>query len=103
MTTCKNCVHNHMCFLPHTDDSPCCCEFEDNTTQKQTFCPYCNATNNDFILLNQTVDYSGIEMSLNRQGMLRVRYYDINDPNFVTQDIVEIKYCPNCGKKMGGT
>lgn len=61
-------------------------------------CPYCEADNNDFIPLNQTVDYSGIEMSLNKQGMLRVRYYDFNGDTFVVQDIVNIKCCPMCGK-----
>lgn len=70
--------------------------------EKKSQCKYCNATNNDFIPLNDTVDYSGIEMSLNRQGVLRVRYYDINDPDFVTQDIVNIKYCPMCGGKIHG-
>lgn len=65
-------------------------------------CKYCNAENNDFITLNDTVDYSGIEISLNRQGMLRVRYYDVNDPDFVTQDITNVKYCPVCGGKMHG-
>jgi hypothetical protein len=65
-------------------------------------CKYCSAENNDFIPLNDTVDYSGIEISLNQQGMLRVRYYDINDPNFVTQDIINIKYCPMCGGRIHG-
>lgn len=65
-------------------------------------CKYCSAVNNDFIPLNDTVDYSGIEISLNRQGMLRVRYYDINDPDFVTQDIINIKYCPVCGGRVHG-
>lgn len=65
-------------------------------------CKYCNAVNNDFIPLNDTVDYSGIEISLNRQGMLRVRYYDINDPDFVTQDIMNVRYCPICGCEMHG-
>jgi hypothetical protein len=63
-------------------------------------CKYCKAENNDFVQLNDTVDYSGIEISLNRQGMLRVRYYDVNDPDFVTQDIINIKYCPICGKHL---
>lgn len=65
-------------------------------------CKYCSTDNNDFILLNQTVDYSGIEMSLNRQGILRIRYYDINDPNFVTQDVLNIQYCPMCARKLRG-
>ena len=65
-------------------------------------CPYCEGENNDFIPLNQTVEYSGIEMSLNRQGMLRVRVYEPGKATFTTQDIVEIKRCPNCGAKMDG-
>ena len=71
-------------------------------TVKHGRCPYCEGENNDFIPLNQTVEYSGIEMSLNRQGMLRVRVYEPGKATFTTQDIVEIKRCPNCGAKMDG-
>ena len=39
--------------------------------------------------------------ALNRQGMLRVRVYESEQEIFTTQDIVEIKCCPNCGAKMG--
>jgi len=64
-------------------------------------CPYCENDTNDFIILNQTVEYSGIEMAVNRQGCLRVRTYpDGTENNFDSQDIVEIKYCPNCGKRF---
>ena len=63
-------------------------------------CVFCERNNNDFIPLNQTADYSGIEISVNRQGMLRVRYNDANEPNFITQDIINIKYCPICGKEF---
>ena len=66
-------------------------------------CPYCDSENNDFIPLNQSVEYSGIEMALNRQGMLRVRYYMYNGvDHFESQDIVNIKFCPNCGRAMNG-
>ena len=65
-------------------------------------CPYCDAKTNDFIPINQTVEYSGIEIALNRQGMLRVRVYESGQKTFTTQDIVEIKCCPNCGAKMDG-
>ena len=65
-------------------------------------CPYCKGETNDFIPLNQTVKYSGIEMALNRQGMLRVRVYEPEKTTFTTQDIVEIKHCPHCGAKMDG-
>lgn len=63
-------------------------------------CVYCDRKDYDFVPLNETFGYSGIEISLNKQGMLRVRYYDINDPDFVIQDIVNIKFCPNCGRVM---
>ena len=63
-------------------------------------CPYCDADTNDFIPLNQSVEYSGIEIALNRQGMLRVRLYEPFQETFIAQDIVEIKCCPNCGCKM---
>lgn len=63
-------------------------------------CAYCDREDNDFVLLNQTTDYSGIEMALNRQGMLRVRYYDDSSKIWFTEDIIEIKYCPNCGRAM---
>ena len=62
-------------------------------------CPYCEADTNDFILANQTADYSGIEMAINRQGMFRVRTYpNSTDDNFDSQDVIELKYCPLCGK-----
>jgi len=65
-------------------------------------CPYCEGETNDFIPLNQTVEYSGVEIALNRQGMLRVRVYEPGQEAFTTQDIVEIKHCPYCGSKMDG-
>lgn len=66
-------------------------------------CPYCDAKTNDFISINQTVEYSGIEIALNRQGMLRVRVYESGQETFTAQDIVEIKCCPNCGADMRGS
>lgn len=63
-------------------------------------CAYCDREDNDFVLLNQTTDYSSIEMALNRQGMLRVRCYIDDNQVWFSQDIVEIKFCPNCGRAM---
>ena len=60
-------------------------------------CKYCEHENNDFVILNETKDYSGIEIAVNRQGMLRVRY---EDNIWFSQDIVNIKFCPMCGKKF---
>ena len=65
----------------------------------QMKCPYCESGTNDFVPMNQTAEYSGIEMSVNRQGMLRVRVLD-DDGGFTTQDIVEIRSCPLCGKRF---
>lgn len=62
-------------------------------------CPYCESETNDFIPMNQTAEYSGIEIAVNRQGMLRVRTLD-NDGGFTAQDIVEIRSCPLCGKQF---
>jgi len=62
-------------------------------------CPYCEQETNDFVVMNQTVEYSGIEISINRQGMLRVRVL-ANDGSFTTQDIVETHHCPLCGKQF---
>lgn len=61
-------------------------------------CKYCNRKGNDFVALNNTVQYSGIEIDINRQGMLRVRTYDESD--FLLQDIVNIQFCPICGRKL---
>lgn len=56
-------------------------------------CPYCESGTNDFVPMNQTVEYSGIEMAVNRQGMLMVRVLD-DDGSFTTQDVIEIRNCP---------
>lgn len=29
--TCKDCIHNEMCYGTHTDDSPTCCDFKDKS------------------------------------------------------------------------
>lgn len=61
-------------------------------------CPYCESETNDFTTMNQTVDYDGIEIAVNRQGMLRVRAFDSG--SLINQDIVELRYCPSCGKQF---
>lgn len=61
-------------------------------------CPYCEQGTNDFVMMNQTRKYSRIEISVNRQGMLRTRVFDDNGC-FSSQDIVEIHYCSLCCKQ----
>lgn len=62
-------------------------------------CPYCESEKNDFVPMNQTAEYSGIEISVNRQGMLRVRVLD-DDGSFAAQEIIKIRNCPLCGKRF---
>lgn len=62
-------------------------------------CPYCESGTNGFKAVNQTAKYSGIEMAVNRQGMLRARVLG-DDDGFTTQDIVEIYNCPLCGRRF---
>lgn len=67
-------------------------------------CIFCEQDHNDFVRLNDTDVISGIEISLNRQGMLRVRFYNNDGWNFVSQDILNIGFCPMCGRNLkGGT
>ena len=47
----------------------------------------------------ETVEYSGIEIAISHKGMLRGRYFN-NEGFMVTQDIVNIKYCPKCGREF---
>lgn len=69
---------------------------------KHGHCEFCDAEDNDFRLLNASgMAYSGIGIALNRQGLLRVRTYN-QHTLFEAQDIVRIKFCPNCGAKMTG-
>jgi hypothetical protein len=63
-------------------------------------CPYCETDDNDFVYLTPYSHYSGIEIAINRQGMLRVRHYSHKEKNFISQDIVNIEYCPRCGRKF---
>lgn len=63
-------------------------------------CKYCEHESNDFVLLNETVYVSDIEMSLNRQGMLRIRCYNGDGWEWVSQDIINVKFCPMCGRKL---
>ena len=58
-------------------------------------CKYCDRNDNDFVLLNETSEYGGIEMALNRQGMLRTRYYDDNSRIWFSEDIINVKFCPH--------
>ena len=61
-------------------------------------CEYCEE--DGFNPLNDTVDYSGIEISISNKGMLRVRNYNFKEI-FESQDAINILFCPMCGRKLG--
>lgn len=62
-------------------------------------CRYCDPSgNHDFRPVNQSAEYSDIEMSLSNLGVFRVRVY--NGENITRQDVVEMRYCPLCGRKF---
>ena len=64
-------------------------------------CKYCSSGTNDFVQLNaKTVGYSLIEISMDRLGELRARALD-DDGNIITQEIIQIQYCPKCGDPIG--
>ena len=63
-------------------------------------CNFCKKNNdNSFVPLNETVDYSGIEIAIHEKGMLRCRYFE-NEETFKSQDVINIKYCPMCGDTL---
>ena len=64
-------------------------------------CEFCNWNTNDFVILNDTADYSGIEFAIHKKGMLRARYFENGTKDlFISQDMINIKYCPMCGKEL---
>lgn len=62
-------------------------------------CKYCQSGTNDFVPLHETAEYSGIEIAVNRQGMLRARALDPKG-HMAAQDVVMIACCPACGRKF---
>lgn len=64
-------------------------------------CKFCGADDNNFRILNQeTWRYSLVELALNRQGMLRVRTYPSPDLLEDLQEVIQVPYCPMCGRKF---
>lgn len=68
-------------------------------------CGLCESFDNGFNLLNATTGYSGLEIAISSKGMLRVRYYPTTneDSLYEAQDVVNINYCPICGKKLNNS
>ncbi len=63
-------------------------------------CKYCEEDySGGFVSLNDTADYSGLELAMCKE-MLRARCFHLASGEMVTQDIVNIRYCPMCGRKL---
>jgi predicted Rdx family selenoprotein len=61
-------------------------------------CKVCDAPH--FEPLNpETIKYSDIEIAF-CNDMLRARYFDSEKDKLVSQDIITVKFCPECGKKL---
>lgn len=63
-------------------------------------CEFCGQRSSAFVPLNNTALYSGIEIAMNKDGMLRVRYSPENIIGFDSQDIINVDFCPKCGRKF---
>ena len=60
-------------------------------------CHFCGNHDNNFRTLNEeTAQYSFLQISMNCQGMLRVR--DLSPGG--GQEVIHISYCPMCGEKL---
>ena len=65
----------------------------------KNLCP-CRCPDNDFRILNEhTLEYSGIELAMNRQGMFRARVLDTSG-SMTSQDVANLDFCPLCGRKF---
>lgn len=70
-------------------------------SQLSNACCVCQGDDNGFVPLNNTVDYSTIEIAISKAGMLRARHFpDGYNGLFDGQDIVNIKFCPECGRRL---
>lgn len=70
-------------------------------------CDFCSSSDSSFIVMNKdTVKYSNLEIAMDNSGTLRVRHlYDVVRNNqlvqgFDTQDVLNIAFCPICGKAI---
>jgi hypothetical protein len=86
------------------EDTILCAPAADVVEVKRGRCKFCGGEDNAFHIINaETVAYSGIEIAINRLGILRVRVYDDYECETAlprSSEIVMIAACPNCGADM---
>lgn len=66
-------------------------------------CVYCDKNCNGFQPLNDTEEYSGIQIAFHHSGMLRVRVFKEDEefvPHVVMQDVINLQICPKCGRSL---
>ena len=69
-------------------------------TTRNVLCNFCSGSSSEFRRLNNTALYSGIEMAMDTGGLFRVRVLTDNGESFTTQEIIQMRYCPACGRKF---
>ena len=58
---CKDCIHNLMCYLTHTDDSPACCNFKNAADVVEVRCKECRHFKHEFDGVGHC-QYAGIDL-----------------------------------------
>lgn len=69
-------------------------------TTRNVLCKFCSGNSSAFRTVNATALYSGIEMAMGTSGLFRVRVLTDNGESFTTQEIIQMRYCPACGRKF---
>ena len=63
-------------------------------------CVYCKPKRDgDSYCMNYPEDH-GIEITMDHKGELRVRYYEDYEDTVSAQDIIDINFCPMCGRDL---
>lgn len=62
-------------------------------------CTICNGKHGtDFVVINpHAAGDSGIQVAINKQGMMRIRYFDNTSIKHKSEEIVKLIHCPICG------
>lgn len=84
MATCKECLHNEMCYATHTDDSPACCDFKDRSK-------YVVREKGEWI----EDGYYGNPFVCSYCG-----HEGCYSGNYDDKDYYPTNFCPNCGADM---
>lgn len=65
-----------------------------------THCRYCEPKPDGVVYVMNDPEYSGIELSMHHAGELRVRYSEEGSDTYEAQEIIQMNYCPMCGRRL---